>query len=73
VSDGSRARGEGWHLQAPEHRVQRDGGLLWSREALLRPAACPGQKPSLWAVKRPVRPYKSAIQNRFTVGNAEGA
>ena len=25
------------------------------------------------AVKGPARPYKSAIQNRFTMGNAEGA
>jgi hypothetical protein len=35
--------------------------------------ACPGRKPSCWAVKRSARPYKSAIQTRFTVGNAKGA
>ena len=35
--------------------------------------ACPGRKPPLLAVKRPARPYKIAIQNRFTVENAKGA
>jgi hypothetical protein len=25
------------------------------------------------AVKRPARPYKSAIENRFTMGNAKGS
>ena len=34
---------------------------------------CPGQKPPFSAVKRPARPCKNAMQNRFTVGNAEGA
>ena len=32
-----------------------------------------GSKPPKRAVKRPVRPCKSATQNRFTVGNAKGA
>jgi hypothetical protein len=27
---------------------------------------CPGQKPPFLPVKRPARPYKSPIQNRFT-------
>ena len=27
---------------------------------------CPGRKPPLLAVKHPVRPYKSTIENRFT-------
>ena len=34
---------------------------------------CPGRKPPFWTVKRPARPYKIAIQNRFTVENAKGA
>jgi hypothetical protein len=33
---------------------------------------CPGRKPPFSAVKRPARPYKSATQTRFTVGNAKG-
>jgi hypothetical protein len=27
---------------------------------------CPGQKPAFLVFKRPARPYKSPIQNRFT-------
>jgi hypothetical protein len=38
------------------------GRLL--RDAFLR--HCPGRKPAFLAVKRPARPYKSPIQNRFT-------
>jgi hypothetical protein len=34
---------------------------------------CPGRKPPFWAIKHPARPYKGAIQNRFTVGNNKGA
>jgi hypothetical protein len=34
---------------------------------------CPGQKTTFWAVKRPAHLHKSAIQNRFTVGNAKAA
>jgi hypothetical protein len=34
---------------------------------------CPGRKPPFLAVKRPVRPDKSAIKPRFTMGNAKGA
>ena len=30
---------------------------------------CAGRKPSFLAAKRPVRPYKSAIENRFTIKN----
>jgi hypothetical protein len=29
-------------------------------------ASCPGRKPPFLTVKRPARPYKSAIENRFT-------
>jgi hypothetical protein len=32
---------------------------------------CPGPNPSKRAVTRPSCPYISAIQNRFTVGNAK--
>jgi hypothetical protein len=36
--------------------------------ALEKPARgdCPGRKSPKWAVKRPARPYKSPIQNRFS-------
>jgi hypothetical protein len=27
---------------------------------------CPGRKPAFLVFKRPARPYKSAIENRFT-------
>ena len=33
----------------------------------------PGRTSPFWAVKRPVRPYKSAIQNQFTTENAKAA
>jgi hypothetical protein len=33
--------------------------------------ACAGRKPPIWAVKRPARPYKTAMRNRFTMGNAQ--
>jgi hypothetical protein len=48
-------------------RAHRRGGIL--------AAEGPGRRagnPPFWAVKRPVRPYKSAIQTRLTVGNAKG-
>jgi hypothetical protein len=32
---------------------------------------CPGRKPQFLAVKRPARPYKSAIENRFTMERAQ--
>ena len=34
---------------------------------------CPGREPAFLAAKRPARPCNSAMQNRLTVGNAEGA
>jgi hypothetical protein len=37
------------------------------------PLACPGREPPFSAVKRAVRPYKSAIQNRFDIENVKGA
>ena len=37
-----------------------------------RGRVCPGPKPPFLAVKRPARPHKSAIENRFAMGNAKG-
>ena len=34
---------------------------------------CPGRTPPFWAVKRPARPHKSAMENRFAQENAQGA
>jgi hypothetical protein len=34
---------------------------------------CPARKPPFLAVKRPARPYKTAIRNRFTLENAKAA
>jgi hypothetical protein len=34
---------------------------------------CSGRKPPFWAVKRLARPYRSFIQTRCAVGNANGA
>ena len=45
---------------------------LSALEALRLPD-CPGRKPPFWPVKRPVRPYKHTVQNRFTTENAEAA
>jgi hypothetical protein len=35
--------------------------------------ALSGPETAVLAVTRPVRPYKSATENRFTAGNAKGA
>jgi hypothetical protein len=43
------------------------------RDFGLRRCDCPGQKPPFLAVKRSARPYKSTIENRFTVGKAKAA
>ena len=54
----------------------RPGPLLAGPPALrllLFFAFCPGRNPPFLAVKRPARPYKSPIQTRFAMGNAEGA
>jgi hypothetical protein len=37
-----------------------------------RSTLCPGQKPPVWAVKRPARPCKSAMPKTFTVENVKG-
>jgi hypothetical protein len=58
------------HAEGHVVLLHGDVGLL--RELGLR-LHCPGRKPPFLAVKRPARPYKSAIQNRFTVENAKGA
>ena len=44
-----------------------------ARFARICASLCPGREPPFLAVKRPARPYKRAIQTRFTMGNAEGA
>jgi hypothetical protein len=56
--DGIRAHGDPAHvLQPPRARA------LQQRAAVRRePLHCSGQKPPIWAVKRPTRPYKNAIQ-----------
>jgi hypothetical protein len=36
-------------------------------------AVCPGRKPPFLAVKHPARPYKRAVQTRFTMDSAKGA
>ena len=41
------------------HHEVRLGGLLQDL------GHCPGRKTSFFAVKRPARPYKSAVENRF--------
>jgi hypothetical protein len=33
----------------------------------------PGRKPPFWAIKRPARPGKNAIETRFTMEHAKGA
>jgi hypothetical protein len=40
---------------------------------LVRLTYCPGRNPAFLTVKRPARPYKSTIENRFTSENAKGA
>jgi hypothetical protein len=42
-------------------------------EDALGPVHCPGRRPPFSAVKRPARPYKSAIQNRFPMEDTKGA
>ena len=72
---------EGAHLSSSQCAVCV---LMWTFaawiaiEAMMRASAfgsshCPGREPPFSAVTRPARPYKTAIQNRFKVGNAEGA
>ena len=51
-------------------KPHRDRDLRFAGQALTRHHPCPGQKPPIWAVKRPARPCKSATQTRFTVEKA---
>ena len=69
--------GSGPHSQRLQRRLLASRAELddvAAGEAVLpvQPGVCPGRKPPLLAVKHPARPYKSAIRNRFTVGNAKG-
>jgi hypothetical protein len=52
-----------------DHHVLRSQGELFPVSG----AVCQGRKPPFWVVKRPARPYKSAIEIRFDMGNAKGA
>jgi hypothetical protein len=45
-------------LPPPRHRSRQTSG------------SCPGRKPPFLDFKRPARPYKTATQTRFTMGNA---
>jgi hypothetical protein len=68
---GSCERGRTQRRADPVTEEEAGGG---AEGTLSRPAPTyPGRKPPLLAVKRPARPYKSAMENRFTVGNADGA
>ena len=52
--------------------TRRSGGVTVGLAAG-QAVTCPGRKPPFLAVKPPARPHKSALQNLFTVGNAEAA
>jgi hypothetical protein len=54
--------------RAPRRPAEVAGGGL-----LRRAPHCPGGMPPFWAVKRPARPYKRAIEGGFTAGNAKSA
>ena len=65
-------RAERGHRIRAHHRVlvaRRGDSLVeeHQRLAVERRRLYPGRKPPFWAVKRPARQYKSAIQKRFTV------
>ena len=62
--DGVRQRHDDHAHVAQLHQGRHDG-----RED----EDCPRRKPPFSAVKRPARPYRSAIQYRFTQENANGA
>ena len=69
-SGRTKAMGNTLEHDVVEPEQVADGG----EKLFQRPAAVgvdrgtsPGRKPPFWAVKRPAGPYKSAIQNRFTV------
>jgi hypothetical protein len=53
-------------------RARAAQGPAEPRRARSRPRTCPNRKPPFLAVKRPARPYKSAIESRFTMENAKG-
>jgi hypothetical protein len=57
-----RAAGPPGPAPTPRHAGRAGGGRCH----------CPGRKPAVWAVKHPACPYKRAVRNRFTMGNAKG-
>ena len=67
-------RAEAGEVGSRRHRGQARLGVAGVDVAQLvagvAALTCPVRKRQKRAVKRPARPYKTAIQNRFTVGNA---
>jgi hypothetical protein len=63
---GIASRGEAHQVVVLRERVEappRDEAAELEADVDVDP--CPRRKPPFWAVKRPARPYKSAIQNGF--------
>jgi hypothetical protein len=57
-----------------KHTSAKSGNAcMCSPRMLSNSINCPGRKPPVLGVKRPVRPYKSAIKNRLTQENAKAA
>jgi hypothetical protein len=52
------------HHRAPPDAAEGDEGQHGDAGAEDR--HCPGREPPLFAVKRPARPYETAIEKRFT-------
>jgi hypothetical protein len=61
-----RARG---HLRHPRAQAAEVEGVV----AAVAEQHCPDRKPPKRAVKRPARPYKGAVENRFVMENAKAA
>ena len=77
---GRLAVARGVEAAGVRHRDVRVPRRLVRRRKLERPPRdhldrrrCPGRQPPFWAVERPARPCKSAVQKQSTVGDAEGA
>jgi hypothetical protein len=56
--------------RAAQARVHHDE-LVFEPDALLLLDDCPGRKTPFLVVKRPSRPYKNAMENRFNVENVK--
>jgi hypothetical protein len=68
-------KGRGAHLRAADAAGRADAAARRTAadDDLAAAGHCPGRKPPFSVLKRPARPYKSRVQNRFTWENAEGA